>query len=99
VGSRRRVQGLELPYLALTLRDGAASARLSRYFTGVTIKHLTGKSLALFPVPLPPIAEQHRIVAKVNELMALCDELEGRLVERDRVGEALAVSVVDAFAG
>ncbi|HJH30164.1 MAG TPA: hypothetical protein C5S51_10855 [Methanosarcinaceae archaeon] len=31
------------------------------------------------PFPLPPFEEQRRIVAKVDQLMALCDELETKL--------------------
>src|SRR5690606_8053076 len=34
------------------------------------------KYLRDYPIPLPPLAEQHRIVAKVDSLMKLCDKLE-----------------------
>ncbi len=41
-----------------------------------TINQLTQANLRSTTVPIPPLAEQHRIVAKVNKLMALCDQLE-----------------------
>ena len=59
---------------------------------GTTFKEVSGKIVAAISFPLPPLAEQHRIVAKVDELMALCDQLEaaraGREATRNRLTAA-----------
>jgi type I restriction enzyme S subunit len=47
------------------------------------------------PIPLPPLAEQHRIVAKVDELMALCDQLKYRLTEANQLQQKLADVVIE----
>ncbi|AWT09053.1 restriction endonuclease subunit S [Stutzerimonas frequens] len=45
--------------------------------------------------PLPPLAEQHRIVAKVDQLMALCDQLKTRLTQARQLNEQLATALVE----
>jgi len=41
--------------------------------------NLSMGNIALFAIPLPPLPEQHRIVAKIDQLMALCDKLEQQI--------------------
>jgi type I restriction enzyme S subunit len=52
---------------------------------GVGLKHVTKGQIEAMRIPLPPLEEQKRIVAKVDELMGLCDRLESQLAERAKI--------------
>ena len=65
---------------------------------GTTFKEVSGKIVGAIPFPLPPLSEQKRIVAKVDELMALVDALEagtraGMAAHETLVRELLATLV------
>ena len=45
----------------------------------VKMPKLNLESLSIFQIPLPPLSEQHRIVAKIDRLMELCDRLEASI--------------------
>lgn len=59
----------ELKYLAIVIN----ALNLNRYVTGSAQPKLTQKNLFSIPVPLPPLAEQTRIVAKVETLLEQVD--------------------------
>lgn len=44
--------------------------------TKTTIKNVSLKAMRMLPVPLPPLAEQKRIVAKLEEILPLCERLK-----------------------
>ena len=63
-------------FIMLVLNSTLTKRTISKYNNGTAQPNLSGADLAKFPVPVPPLAEQKRIVAKVDELMLLCDQLE-----------------------
>ena len=61
--------------------------------------NLSMGNIAKFLIPIPPLKEQHRIVAKVDELMAICDQLKTRITTANQLQQKLAdVLVAQAVA-
>ena len=68
-------------YLLLALTEPHLLERSSESAIGSTVKHLRVGDVENLNIPLPPIAEQQRIVAKVDELMTLCEQLKFRITD------------------
>lgn len=69
--------GLVLPqYIWIVLRSPFIIGCVEEKQRGQAYPAIKSTDFALLPFPLPPFAEQHRIAAKVDELMALCNQLE-----------------------
>lgn len=63
--------------------------------SGTTFKEVSGKFMESETIPLPPLVEQQRIVTKVEELLALCNEMKASYtepVEFDEVAEIIPFS-------
>ena len=76
--------GLVAPrYLWTVLRSPYFVRCVEEKMRGQAYPAINDSDFALLPVPLPPLAEQQRIVAKVDELMALCGQLEAAQKARE----------------
>ncbi|MCP4707041.1 MAG: restriction endonuclease, partial [Planctomycetes bacterium] len=73
------------PYLLLVIRSPYTQNIIWELAEGAALKHLSITDFEKLLIPLPPLAEQKRIVAKVGELMALCDELEEKKRNKQQV--------------
>ncbi|MBD2651895.1 restriction endonuclease subunit S [Synechocystis sp. FACHB-383] len=84
-------------YLRLLIMSDIFQEQLINSATGMTAKGIKASKLKEIPIPLPPLPEQHRIVAKVEALMALFDRLEKQIEQQTAKQTQLLESMMAEF--
>jgi type I restriction enzyme S subunit len=82
-------------FMLHTLRSPLFYSMMRGDMSGIAITRVTLTKMNKAIFPFPPLAEQKRIVAKVDQLMALCDELEAKLKRSRSDAETLMGAVTN----
>ncbi len=85
-------------FLWVFLASPSVQRMINEIQVGATRQALTKGMIEQFEIPLPPLVEQKRIVAKVDEMMALCDRLEAQQQAREEQSSQLARASLARFA-
>lgn len=72
--------GMNPIYLAMVINSPYGIACKRNMATGDIIVHISNNKLSEIMLPIPPLAEQHRIVARIEELLPFCRQLLGEPV-------------------
>ena len=87
---------VNLDFMRLAV-NGQMNHFISKAQGGVGLKHVTKGTLNNAILGIPPLAEQHRIVAKSDELIALCDQLEEEQENNLETHETLVSTLLNAL--
>ena len=91
--------GVEKTYLFKCLNSSFAQKQFFDKTKQVGVQKMALNRLSSTKIPLPPLAEQHRIVAKVDELMQICDQLKDRLQHSQTTQVQLTDALVEQALG
>lgn len=87
-------------YIQRYIGFSAKTEQIVKFFTGTTIKHLTGQGLGLIPLPLCSLPEQHKIVRILEEQFTAIEQNEREIDAALQRAEALRQSILKkAFSG
>jgi type I restriction enzyme, S subunit len=87
------IKGIDKFYVLYVLR--ALEKYIAALGVGSTFTAISQKDIQGIPIPVPPVGEQKRIVAKINELIALCDKLEVQQQEREALCKLTRKAALD----
>ena len=82
-------------YLKLLLDYLFFTGKNDEYTRGLGLKHLTLNLLGSIKVPLPPLAEQKRIVDKLKSYLAVIDKAEGLIEKKANIDEEIRNKILD----
>ncbi|EKO3385098.1 restriction endonuclease subunit S [Vibrio fluvialis] len=93
------IRALQMPsaYLYTTLSTDSFLQELLKKATGSATPIINRRKWEELLVPIAPLDEQHRIVAKVDELMALCDQLEQQTEASIEAHQMLVTTLLDTL--
>jgi len=86
--------GVEVAFLRILMASPFVYDQATNSLTGTAQPTIPLRSLRNLLIPLPPLREQQRIVAKVDKLMSLCSELEGLLTTNQLASQRLLESTL-----
>lgn len=82
-------------YFRLALTEPGSLSRLLLLHKGIGAKHVNVADMRVTLIPLPSFLEQHSIVAKIDELMAICDQLKARISSTNQLQQKIADVLVE----
>jgi type I restriction enzyme S subunit len=84
-------------FLIHCINSPMVAAQFTGLAKGVTRQRVNLSQVRSLKIPLPPLEEQHRIVAKVDELMSLCDALEAQTEASISAHQTLVETLLNAL--